>query len=358
MNCNNHPETPAAAYCQVCGKPLCPACVRRVEGSIFCESCLAEQLRAAAAGPAGVAPAAGTAPLFTGKPHPGLAALLGCIPGVGAMYNGQYAKAVAHVLIFAVLGSLSDHASFFGLLLAAWVFYQVFDAYQTAVARRDGLPLPNPFGLNDIAQRLGISPQPGAARPFTAAGPMPQAGVPVPPQAGVPMPPQAGSPFPPSAVGGTGEPYPPPSVSNRPAGWGAPGGAGEWETVGSPAPPPPTYAGFVPGDQAPPPPGFQGYPAGYSMAPPPPAAKAPVGAIILIGLGLLFLLGSLGILNGDWIGRGWPLLIIGFGVWRLYRGSCAPPPPAPYAPAAAWQAPVPGPGAGPASGEPPAGGSQ
>ena len=34
-------------------------------------------------------------------PNPGLAALLGLIPGVGAMYNGQYAKGVIHLIVFA-----------------------------------------------------------------------------------------------------------------------------------------------------------------------------------------------------------------------------------------------------------------
>jgi TM2 domain-containing membrane protein YozV len=182
MNCAFHPDVPSSAFCQYCGKPLCKDCIRNVGGSIYCEACLAERLRGAGGG----VPAA---PVFTGTPHPMLAALLGFIPGVGAMYNGQYAKAIAHVLIFAVLASLSDHASgVFGILVAAWVFYQVFDAYQTALARRDGLPLPNPFGLNDIAQRLGIHPHPG----------MP----PVPPVP--PVPPAGGAGWQP--MGGTGQP--------------------------------------------------------------------------------------------------------------------------------------------------------
>ena len=154
MNCDYHPEVPAAAYCQFCGKPLCRECVRNVAGAVYCESCLAERLNAAA----GVTPGLG---LSTGAPHPLLAAVLGFIPGVGAMYNGQYPKAIAHVLIFSVLVSMSHAADVLGVLVAAWIFYQVFDAYQTAIARRDGLPLPNPFGLNDIAQRLGILPMPG-----------------------------------------------------------------------------------------------------------------------------------------------------------------------------------------------------
>jgi hypothetical protein len=47
----------------------------------------------------------------------------------------------------------------------------------------------------------------------------------------------------------------------------------------------------------------------------------PVGAIVLIGLGIVFLFHSLGILPGDWIGRGWPVLIIGLGVWLFIRRS-------------------------------------
>ncbi len=101
-------------------------------------------------------------------PHPVLAGLLGFIPGVGAMYNGQYVKALAHVLIFGVFVSLSDHELSLRLVArCAWVFYQVFDAAQTAKARRDGTPLPNPFGLNDLGARLGMSPTPGAS-PYVA----------------------------------------------------------------------------------------------------------------------------------------------------------------------------------------------
>ena len=42
-----------------------------------------------------------------GAPNPGTATILGFIPGVGAMYNGQYIKAIVHVLVFVVL--ICDH---------------------------------------------------------------------------------------------------------------------------------------------------------------------------------------------------------------------------------------------------------
>ena len=173
MNCVNHPEVTAAAYCQNCGKPLCPACVRSVGGVVYCEPCLSARL---SAGGIGAAPITGL------HAHPLLAGLLGFIPGVGAMYNGQYVKALAHVLIFAVFVSLSDKSFVFGLMIAAWVFYQVFDAAQTAKARRDGLPLPNPFGLNDLGARLGMAPGPVGPTytpGFTAPAPPPPAGDPM-----------------------------------------------------------------------------------------------------------------------------------------------------------------------------------
>src|ERR1700677_2518622 len=191
MNCINHPDVAAAAYCQNCGKPLCTGCMRSVGGVIYCEPCLAARLSTP---PPGGNPYPG--PNLTGlHAHPVLAGLLGFIPGVGAMYNGQYIKALAHVLIFAVFVSLSDKSFVFGLLLAAWVFYQVFDAAQTAKARRDGLPLPNPFGLNDLGDRLGMAPTPGAA-PYVAG-------------------------FSPSAAPGgptaNPDPYPPPGTGSYPA---------------------------------------------------------------------------------------------------------------------------------------------
>lgn len=57
----------------------------------------------------------------------------------------------------------------------------------------------------------------------------------------------------------------------------------------------------------------------------------PTGAIILIGLGILFLFGSLGLLHHDVIAHGWPLLIIGLGIWIIFRRTHGVPPTMPTA---------------------------
>ena len=280
MNCLNHPDVPAVAYCQNCGKPLCSACMRTVGGVVYCEPCLAARLSSPPPG-GNAYPDANLTGLHA---HPVLAGLLGFIPGVGAMYNGQYIKALAHVLIFAVFVSLSDKSFVFGMLLAAWIFYQVFDAAQTAKARRDGLPLPNPFGLNDLGSRLGMAPTPGPA-PYVAG-------------------------FSPSAAPGgpaaTPDPYSPTGTGSYPA-------SGPSQSF---VQPPPYTASY--GVPPPPPPGVA--PVYGAPGPIEPAGhKHPVGAVVLIIIGIVLLLQTLGVFEEEWISRAWPVAIIGVGAWLLYR---------------------------------------
>ena len=55
---------------------------------------------------------------------PGLALFLGMIPGVGAIYNGQYAKGMVHAVIWGMLMSIADSRAAHGLepvfVHAAW----------------------------------------------------------------------------------------------------------------------------------------------------------------------------------------------------------------------------------------------
>jgi len=66
---------------------------------------------------------------------PGFAGVLGIFPfGVGALYNGQYAKALLYLVIFAGLTSMQGHGGqpFVGLLLAGFIVFQFFDNIQSA----------------------------------------------------------------------------------------------------------------------------------------------------------------------------------------------------------------------------------
>ena len=119
MNCVNHPEAAVTAFCQNCGKGLCTQCSREVQGNVFCEPCLAARVAGAAA-PGLRAPIRRVIRRRpVGAPNPGTATMLGFIPGVGAMYNGQYIKAIVHVLVFVVLISMTEHFWLFGLFVGA-----------------------------------------------------------------------------------------------------------------------------------------------------------------------------------------------------------------------------------------------
>jgi len=163
MNCANHTDTAAVAFCRTCGKPLCGTCTRDVRGVVYCEPCLAARLdgTVAAAGfvpappgypqPGNVTTAA--RPASGSGPNPAVAGILaGFFPfGVGAVYCSQYAKGLAHLLIFVMLIFASDHAGswgwIFGLGIAFFYVYQIIDAVRTAHALQAGQPAPDPMGL-------------------------------------------------------------------------------------------------------------------------------------------------------------------------------------------------------------------
>ena len=160
MNCATHNDIAAVAFCRTCGKPLCGNCTRDVRGVIYCEPCLAARLEgtAPAAGfvpPQPVYPPVGlpARPLSSSGPNPAVAGILaGFFPfGVGAVYCSQYAKGLAHLLIFAMLIFASDHAGrwdwVFGIGIAFFYVYQIIDAVRTAHALQAGQPAPDPYGL-------------------------------------------------------------------------------------------------------------------------------------------------------------------------------------------------------------------
>ncbi len=196
MTCAVHTEVDASGYCRNCGKPMCAACTREVKGALYCEDCLGALVSTAPAAPP------------SGTSHPGAALALGIIPGLGAVYNGEYMKALIHVVVFAALvgavtaaGNSDSGGAYLAIcivLLVAFICYMPIDAYRVAKLRQTG-----------------------------GAGPAPL---------------------------------------------------------------------------------FEGAPT-----------NQPVGAIILIALGMLFLLGNFGLLRGDWFEHGWPVALIALGVWMLFR---------------------------------------
>jgi len=164
------------AFCRTCGKPLCNQCTRDVRGVIYCEACLAARMEGA--------PAPGTAPGYTpvppspppptgyqqfmdqglgikvppgptSGPNPAVAGILaGFFPfGVGAVYTGQYAKGLAHLLILfgLIWGQTTTESDgvhiALGLAMGFFYIYQIIDAVRSAKALQTGQPAPDPFGL-------------------------------------------------------------------------------------------------------------------------------------------------------------------------------------------------------------------
>ena len=233
MNCANHADVPATAFCRTCGKPLCNNCTRDVRGVIYCEECLASHLSGTMPppGPGAVPPGVQPQP---GLGSPRMAAILGFIPGVGAMYNGEYAKGFIHVLIFATLIWMSDHVSgLFGLAIAAFVCYMPIEAYKTARARELGVTPPDPFGFNNLFSSAAATSPP----PVITASAVPAGSNPV----------------------------------------------------------------EVP----------QGQPMDTEYHPP---SRLPVGALVLIGLGVLFLLDEMGVMHFHRLWEFWPLILIAIGI--------------------------------------------
>jgi Domain of unknown function (DUF5668)/B-box zinc finger len=178
MNCQNHPDVPATAYCRACGKPVCDQCRRDAYGTVYCE----EHVPAPAVSEPPPYTSAAPPPPFSAAPPPGfsappppppgymppppagyvppvgpgfgrtdvspaLAFFLGLIPGVGAIYNGQYAKGLVHAIVWGVLMSLANSSGAYGLepvlvmLVIAWWAYMALEAHHTAKRLQRGEPV-------------------------------------------------------------------------------------------------------------------------------------------------------------------------------------------------------------------------
>src|SRR3984893_12451785 len=125
MKCAVHQDVDAIGYCRNCGKALCSVCARPIRDVFYCEDCLAGAVGIpptppaatpyAPGGPtpygAGSAPyvpppapqACATPPPARTASSPAVAFILGFCPGLGAIYNGEYNKALIHIVVFAAM---------------------------------------------------------------------------------------------------------------------------------------------------------------------------------------------------------------------------------------------------------------
>jgi len=162
-------ETTIVGYCRACGKALPESEVYRSHGAMYCKE--HAPLEGAAQSPY-TTPAA-PPPVTNHSISPGVAFVLGLIPGVGAIYNEQYAKGVIHVAIIGLLISIlsNDAAAGFSplvaLMMIAFWAYMPFEAYHTAHKRMLGYPVNEVSGF---ANGTGVSTFPAAAVILVALG--------------------------------------------------------------------------------------------------------------------------------------------------------------------------------------------
>jgi hypothetical protein len=177
MICQNHPEVAATAYCRACGKPVCDECRRDAQGTVYCAEHVPATEGRPAAGfgppPAYPPPPAGYEAHGAWTPRsgvsPALAFFLGLIPGVGAIYNGQYAKGLVHAVVWGVLMSIANSSGGHGLepvfvmLMIAWWAYMAIEAHHTAQKLQRGEPVDEYSSVLNLRGGPGQFPVAGIA---------------------------------------------------------------------------------------------------------------------------------------------------------------------------------------------------
>jgi hypothetical protein len=170
MKCAVHSDVDAVGYCRNCGKAMCTACVRPVRDVLYCEDCLAGIMGIPGAVPAAASSAPPPMPAALPPPYParsqsspGVAFLLGLCPGLGAVYNGEYNKALIHVVVFVtlIIGASSDiDTGLMVILILASIgfcFYMALDAMRVAKAKNLGGDAP-PDALESWSKNRPVGP--------------------------------------------------------------------------------------------------------------------------------------------------------------------------------------------------------
>src|SRR5687767_6691980 len=152
LYCSYHPKNASVVQCNQCSRQLCTACDHRIRGFPFCQDCIVEGVEL-------LRQEKQSSPISYRNSSPFIATLLSFVPGLGAAYNGQTAKAIVHFAIFASffqMAVLTQGVPFFLLgVLGTWLFAAV-DACRTAQLIRAGL---SPETEEDvIARRLYGNP--------------------------------------------------------------------------------------------------------------------------------------------------------------------------------------------------------
>ncbi len=158
MQCSQHPDREGIAYCTNCGKAICSECQELVDSRVLCASCAPQFTPPPiqAQPPLASGPDTGLAatpqpdtevgpsiPIERGYPYcsPGICFVLGLIPGVGAVCNGDYFKAFIQVLVFGTLVSLASSgesgqlAPMLSMLAIALYLYMPVEAYHVSKKR-------------------------------------------------------------------------------------------------------------------------------------------------------------------------------------------------------------------------------
>jgi TM2 domain-containing membrane protein YozV len=157
MQCVIHGAEEAVDACRGCGKPICAGCGDESGGAFICARCRTARAGQEERTPTPGAPGATAAtegappqpapapPPLAGQRSPALAALLSFCPGLGQLYNGEPLKALAFLSVFALLVLASVRLGPIGVFAAFFWFYQVFEAFHTAL-RRSRPRGPEPLG--------------------------------------------------------------------------------------------------------------------------------------------------------------------------------------------------------------------
>ncbi len=126
MKCSYHPTAESQEFCSTCSKALCAECSHQIKGKVYCQDCLVR----------GTEWAATVKDLRIPTDAPKRAAALSLIPGMGAVYNGEYQKALTQFAVFAALTVMSDNFNgVFGFGAFVFLIFTMFDSYRTAEAK-------------------------------------------------------------------------------------------------------------------------------------------------------------------------------------------------------------------------------